>query len=341
MNRLRSAAAGLTTLGIAALLAASTSIAPASAKQEAMLVPLIFGTKDPSLYFAFDDDLQAVGYLSLDEARRKAGWVHVDALSEPTKVVLADGSCLTNIADGTGQRAAARPCASPTPSRQLWTVNASMLSTADPVVAGQPALTYAYPTSLGIAMLAAGAQYTIFKGAENRMLPLRATVSSVDSAARTAAITGRARPNSTILIDGDPTLRVPVANDGVWSYSATALQPGRTRITFEEWVGTDRTDSVTVAVDLAVDSTFRLTSPASGSTFTPGHLEFTGTGTPGAEVSITATNFSTGVVTTTVDDTGHWSFLRVMGDGAYVFDITQTAGGVSTTITGVTLTPAS
>lgn len=311
---------------------------PASrASQTGFVVPLVFKVSD-GVYNGFGDDVKPLGYLPPDQALRKAAWVHVTRLSEPTRVVFADGSCLTNVSAGHGQRAAKRVCsASEADPRQLWAIGANSIWTSTPLVAGQNALTYALPDADGIQLRAKGALYTFSVAAVERRLPLGATVVSTDEAAGIAEITGTARPNSTLLVDDDDSKRVPVSSTGSWRYTASGVKPGLNRIQFDEYVGEWK--SATTQVDATIDTPFRPLSITSGHVL-PGtaRTTITGTATPFATIGVTVFGVTE---TVTARRDGGWSYERGFNNAIeYRIDVTQTAGELTDRIVGWALGPA-
>jgi len=110
---------------------------------------------------------------------------------------------------------------------------------------------------------------------------LSARVAGTDLAARTADLTGTAKPSSTVIIND--TIPVPVGADGQWSYTITGLHLGKNDIKLEQYEGENKTDETTVVADLAVapivaNATFLsdVTKP----------LVILGTAQPGANVEI-------------------------------------------------------
>jgi hypothetical protein len=82
-----------------------------------------------------------------------------------------------------------------------------------------------------------------------------------------------------------------------------------------------------------------VTSPVSGTEFTPNtSVRFTGTGEAGGIIVVTPTN-GAAPVTTQVRADGSWSVDRYLGNGPYTFDVTQVAGGVTSSVAGIALTP--
>jgi hypothetical protein len=312
VKRSRTVALGL---AVVAVTAAGTGIAAPRAQALAvdLLVPLIFQTSTPTNYAAFDDDLRGAGTYPLDEAKRKAAWVHIDALSEPTHLIFADGSCLTNIPDGASQRAAKRPCQTGDASNQMWTIGPLSLTIASPIVTGSPAVTYALPTSAGFAMRPAGAEYTKYAGAANVTRPLLAQV-GVDETTRSAELSGRARPNSTVIFGGDDTRRAPVSSDGFWTYTFSGLPGGRSTITVDEYAGAVKSASTTVEVTLGVPTqALTVDSPADPAVGYAANAAFTFGGMANPKVqTVHIENFAgTSVADVPIDpSTGAWSWTR-------------------------------
>nr|BFF12929.1 hypothetical protein GCM10025699_42320 [Microbacterium flavescens] len=74
---------------------------------------------------------------------------------------------------------------------------------------------------------------------------------------------------------------------------------------------------------------------ADGDAFTPGDVEFTGTGTPGATVTVAPT--VGGSVSAEVREDGTWSAVRYLGNAAYTFTVTQVAKNGQNTIENIRL----
>lgn len=313
MSRIRTVAVSL-ALTSAIVTSVGVAAVPARALAVDLLVPLIFQTSVRTDYAAFGDDLESLGTYPLDEAKRKAAWVHIDALSEPTHLIFADGSCLTNVPDDTSQRAAKRPCTTGSAANQMWTIGASSLTIAQPIVAGRPAVTYALPTAAGFAMRPAGAEFTKYMGAANITKPLLAQVDSVDSTGRSAELSGRARPNSTVIFGGDDTRRAPVTSDGFWTHTYTGLPGGTSTITVDEYAGAVKSSSTTVDVTLDVPTqALTVASPADPAVGYTANTAFTfrGVANPKAQ-TVHIENF-TGLAIADVpidQSTGAWSWTR-------------------------------
>ena len=343
-RRLTLAAATIGAVGLATLTiaeprpaqAADPAASTARAGDPGFLVPLLFKVGD-DVYYSFDDDLKPSGYLDLAQATRKAGWVHVDRLSDPTAVTFADGTCLAVVAQGTGQRATKKACSSAANARQKWAVGASSLWSAAPIVAGAPALSYALPDATSLGMRAIGAQYTFFAGAAHRWTALSVTATTVDQKAATAHISGKARPNSTLLVDDDATRRIPVSSDGKWAYDATGLAPGLNRIQFDEYVGTWK--SATTQANVTIDSSFRPLEITSGHVF-PGTPRTTIAGMASPFAKVTVFVFGVPESVTALSD-GSWSYERGYNNALeYSIDVVQEAEDGTDEIRGWILGPA-
>jgi hypothetical protein len=85
--------------------------------------------------------------------------------------------------------------------------------------------------------------------------------------------------------------------------------------------------------DSYVDAT--LESPVDGDTFTPGPVEFRGTGTPGAEITVAPAGGSG--VSTEVQGDGTWRVARWLGNGAAIMTVTHVAEGGRNTIENIRL----
>jgi hypothetical protein len=78
-----------------------------------------------------------------------------------------------------------------------------------------------------------------------------------------------------------------------------------------------------------------LDNVADGDTFTPGDVTFSGTGTPGATVTVTP---ATGPgVSTEVRSDGSWSAVRYLGNAAYTMSVSQTAASGENTLENIRL----
>ncbi|MBD8611334.1 hypothetical protein IFT77_12650 [Frigoribacterium sp. CFBP 13729] len=75
-------------------------------------------------------------------------------------------------------------------------------------------------------------------------------VDSIDLAARTAELSGRAVPGSTVVINDDD--EVLVSDEGTWSKTVTGLTLGMNTITLEQYEDGEKTADATVDIDLAV-----------------------------------------------------------------------------------------
>jgi hypothetical protein len=129
-----------------------------------------------------------------------------------------------------------------------------------------------------------------------------ATVDSVDVAARSAQISGRAEPNAAVIING--TDEVVADDTGAWSANVTGLTLGKNTITLEQWEGGEKTADATVEVDLAVQPVVATTTfPTDRSQ----NAVTSGTAHPGADVVITdAAGTEIGRTTASTTD-GTWS----------------------------------
>ena len=106
-------------------------------------------------------------------------------------------------------------------------------------------------------------------------------VSTYDLHARTATLSGKAVPGSKVIINGD--LQVVVDDDGTWSATMSGLALGVNTLTLEQYEGTDKTDEITLEVDLAVKP---VTATAAFDTDVTKEAVLSGTAHPGAIVVV-------------------------------------------------------
>ncbi|RKR76122.1 hypothetical protein C8E83_3287 [Frondihabitans australicus] len=169
-----------------------------------------------------------------------------------------------------------------------------------------------------------------------------ATGPTAEFSGPSTAVTGTGAPGATVILkEGGATIgTATVAANGTWSIEATGLQDGAHTFTATQTARGNvvTTDTLTVTRN-ATRVNVTQTNLFDGSTFRPGTNTFTGTGTPGATITLAVTNFASGSVTTTVKADGTWSVDRNLGSGTYVFTITQDAKGSSDSISDITLRP--
>jgi len=116
-----------------------------------------------------------------------------------------------------------------------------------------------------------------------------------------------------------------VAADGTFSFVTGWLSTEDGYITIRQTLGEQT--SAGVGAPMPSDNVslpFAMTSPSTGDTFTPGTVVFEGTGTAGSTIALTPQR-GLSAVTAVVDKTGHWTARKPLGNGTYVFDITQTS----------------
>jgi len=172
---------------------------------------------------------------------------------------------------------------------------------------------------------------------------------------------------SDAVVEGDFTLESPSDGDGhaaqgwvtfsgtgtTWSRVSiaddSAIAPTTATVQYDgswtarRWVGTEPTSftvtssradvengSETVAFNTGVTGRpFTIGSHSDGGTFTPGAITFSGTGSTGDTVTLTAPGLAP--LEARVDLTGRWSIQRWLGNGSIAFTVTHTTtGGEST-----------
>lgn len=157
--------------------------------------------------------------------------------------------------------------------------------------------------------------FTIEKAQEES--PLTAKVDSVDDVARSAAISGHATPGAQIQRDGK-VIATADATTGAWSATVTDLKVGQNPVTLDQFVGGVKKDSKTL--DIEVKQTqfpFAVTSPENDSVVRTSdkQVTFTGTGKPGAKVSVNYGPRNIG--TAFVNNDGEWKFTATMNYADY------------------------
>lgn len=153
-------------------------------------------------------------------------------------------------------------------------------------------------------------------------------------------ISGTGEPGATITVtdgDGNVILTTTVDEDGNWSGTPDEpLVEGTHTLTATQTDKAGNTSAPSNEVDLEVDVTvpdpLTVTGPKDGAEILTDRITFTGTGEPGATVTIRDEK-GTVVCTTTVAEDGSWSCLpsATFPDGKHTFSIVQTdaAGNVS------------
>lgn len=157
--------------------------------------------------------------------------------------------------------------------------------------------------------------FTIEKAQEES--PLTAKVDSVDDVARSAAISGHATPGAQIQRDGK-VIATANGTTGAWSATVTDLKVGQNAVILDQFVGGVKKDSKTL--DIEVKQTqfpFAVTSPENDSVVRTNdkQVTFTGTGKPGAKVSVNYGPRNIG--TAYVDNDGEWKFTATMNYADY------------------------
>lgn len=152
-----------------------------------------------------------------------------------------------------------------------------------------------------------------------------ATADAVDPLERTAELSGRGTPGSTVLFDG--TRPVAVGADGQWHATLTNLPLGVNDIHIEQYSGSARSDEVTLRVTVELqpltfgfDFAKELDTPVTAS----------GVGHPGAEVRLFGPDGSqVGAVTRADATTGEWETTIPAPDagGTYAVTAAQFAAG--------------
>ena len=156
----------------------------------------------------------------------------------------------------------------------------------------------------------------------------------------TPAITGTAEPNAevTLTIDGGSPVTVTADGSGNWTYQVpTALSEGTphtvTATQTDAAGNTSPADTSTFTVDATAPAAPVIVTPTGGSTTDDPTPTISGTGEPGAEVTVTVGGQSLGPVP--VGEDGNWSVTvgSDLADGDYTAVASQTdaAGNVSPT----------
>lgn len=136
---------------------------------------------------------------------------------------------------------------------------------------------------------------------------------------------GQAPANSEVTIGGDIEATVPADDSGFFSFPAPD-NTGSFDITLQAKQGYNVSEKVNATVkttDIQVDAP-AITSPENEQRSTEVVTQVTGTGMPGAEVSLTGDAEGTA----TVGEGGNWSVDVELGFGEYTVGATQTKAGV-------------
>lgn len=147
-------------------------------------------------------------------------------------------------------------------------------------------------------------------------------------------VAGTATPNATVTLTvGGVVVATTQADDeGAWTANVTANEFGNTAIVASQKVsGIDIPGTATVTVTAPVDAPV-IKAPADGSSTADTTPDVSGTGIPGATVTITVSNGSGVSVTASavVDGSGNWSLtLGQLPAGAYTVNATQAINGVT------------
>lgn len=161
------------------------------------------------------------------------------------------------------------------------------------------------------------------------------------------AVTGTAHPGATVTLTVGGSVVATVTADattGAWTANVTANATGATIVVAAETVGgieVAATDSVTVNAEVPAVSPPVISGPANGSE-TGKNPTFSGTGVPGAQVTVTVTGPG-GAVTTltaTVDANGAWTVTAGsdLPNGSYTATATQTVDGRTSESSRITFT---
>lgn len=154
--------------------------------------------------------------------------------------------------------------------------------------------------------------------------------------------TGEARAELTVREQGHPDVigSGNVLASQTWNLKTTDLDDSKhvLEVTQTGKGGNVTTSTITLNPDAVAPVT--VTSPVSGTEFEPNTAtRFTGTGEDGGIITLTPTNGAASATTTVAN--GTWSIDRYLGNGPYTFDVTQVAGGETSSVNGIVLTPKS
>ena len=159
----------------------------------------------------------------------------------------------------------------------------------------------------------------------------------------TPTLSGGAEPNSNVTVkEGTTTVCIVVADaSGNWSCDATAaLSNGSHTVTA---TSTDAAGNISPAASrqFSVSNTSAaITAPTTGSVLSDTTPTFTGTGTPGGQVTVTTSPTGTVLCTGTVDASGNWNCTptTVLSEGLTTVVAKVTDPGGSTTTSPLSFT---
>lgn len=145
----------------------------------------------------------------------------------------------------------------------------------------------------------------------------------------TPTVTGTSQPNTevTITVDGTVVGKVIVDGDGNWTWTPdTELSFGPHTIGAEGENGSSGEVTVTIEEPAAPRAPVEITTPEDASSTDNPLPTITGTGEPGAEITISVDGVPVG--TTTVDQDGNWSwtFETELEPGKYIVSATDDEG---------------
>ena len=166
--------------------------------------------------------------------------------------------------------------------------------------------------------------------------PFKVTAPTSGSTHKDELVTfeGDGTPGSKITIDpkvpGLKTTTVTVELNGKWSvdrWLGTGAYDFDVYQTSPEGNETGRTD-IQINQPASVTRPFAVTSPRDNTDHKNEKVTFTGTGTPGSDVLVHVSNFTSADVSATVQSNGYWQVDKWLGSGTYVIDVTQKTDGV-------------
>ncbi|MFJ6172204.1 hypothetical protein [Curtobacterium sp. NPDC092190] len=146
------------------------------------------------------------------------------------------------------------------------------------------------------------------------------------------AFTGTGTPGSTITIDpkvpGLSTVTTTVPLNGKWSVNRYV---GSGAYDFDVYQTTKGAENGRTSIQINQPSSvvrpFAVTSPEDGSEHKNESVAVTGTGTPGSDILVHVSNFSSADVTAKVGTDGTWKATKWLGGGSYVLEVSQTTNG--------------
>ncbi|MGO1850358.1 zinc-dependent metalloprotease family protein [Microbacterium sp.] len=142
-------------------------------------------------------------------------------------------------------------------------------------------------------------------------------------------VTGTATAGAEIslTVDGEVVATATADDSGAWTATVTANDYGDTAVEASQSVdGIDVPETASVTVTAPVEAP-AIQNPADGSTTDDTSPTVTGTGIPGAEVTLVVDGVE---YTATVDADGNWEVTTdVLADGEYTATATQTINGVT------------